>query len=416
MSLKRKNVMIACLVVTAGLQIQGLPAAIATDAAAPDANPAPPAAVIYCQRCHGVDGMSPNTLWPNLAGQNAAYMRQQLAAFRAGHREDPFMQSWSRVATAAEIETIVQYYSALPSRSREAVASASPQQATTSVAFQHVAIPSATTATHAADADAAVDSREPPPGHVVPGWYLGMPVVVRGRTRHPPGSLNEAAALAQPGQKMRVYIVAPVAESIGASPEQRVPLGGRLVTLPEHQATFTCLGNEDSPIAGIGYFVTRASGAAETEVRSQPLPAKAWPSAPLAAALRIGGEWMPLSSHVTIEYGLARGLLELEYFDAGDDMWAAPDWNDFALPPGNATAGRAKANNCTGCHGLDGMSANDLWPHLAGQQPGYTARQLRAYREGWRRDPIMMTFARSLSDEDIADLAAWYHSLDGKQQ
>lgn len=73
-------------------------------------------------------------------------------------------------------------------------------------------------------------------------------------------------------------------------------------------------------------------------------------------------------------------------------------------------AGRAKAQVCTGCHGPEGMSVNDLWPNLAGQRAGYLQRALRAYRDGARSDPLMTTFARPLSDADIADLAAWYSS------
>lgn len=84
-----------------------------------------------------------------------------------------------------------------------------------------------------------------------------------------------------------------------------------------------------------------------------------------------------------------------------------------AYAGGDPQAGKAQAVNCIGCHGSDGMSPNDIWPHLAGQNAAYLARQLRAYRSGKRSDPIMMTFARALTDQDIADLAAYYSSLPG---
>lgn len=81
------------------------------------------------------------------------------------------------------------------------------------------------------------------------------------------------------------------------------------------------------------------------------------------------------------------------------------------LTAGDIAAGRAKSVQCLGCHGADGLSVNDIWPHLAGQKAGYLARQLRAYRAGERTDPIMVSFSRFLSDQDIEDLAAYYSSL-----
>lgn len=74
-------------------------------------------------------------------------------------------------------------------------------------------------------------------------------------------------------------------------------------------------------------------------------------------------------------------------------------------------AGQRRAADCAGCHGDRGVSPNEVWPHLAGQRAGYLARQLRAFRAGTRTDPVMMTFAADLTDEDIANLAAWYASL-----
>ena len=69
------------------------------------------------------------------------------------------------------------------------------------------------------------------------------------------------------------------------------------------------------------------------------------------------------------------------------------------------------ASVCTGCHGADGMSVNDIWPNLAGQRAGYLARQLRAFRAGTRADPVMATFASPLTDQDITDIAAYYAGL-----
>ena len=87
------------------------------------------------------------------------------------------------------------------------------------------------------------------------------------------------------------------------------------------------------------------------------------------------------------------------------------------VAPGNnvlaadAAAGKVKSASCAGCHGAAGISKNPMWPNLAGQQPGYLVKQLKAFRDGSRIDSMMQPMAKPLSDEDIANLAAWYSSL-----
>ena len=78
---------------------------------------------------------------------------------------------------------------------------------------------------------------------------------------------------------------------------------------------------------------------------------------------------------------------------------------------GDALAGKTRSSTCAGCHGVAGISNNPMWPNLAGQQPGYLVKQLKAFRDGSRTDPMMSLMAKPLSDEDIANLAAWYSSL-----
>ena len=78
---------------------------------------------------------------------------------------------------------------------------------------------------------------------------------------------------------------------------------------------------------------------------------------------------------------------------------------------GNADAGKAKAGMCAACHGMDGISAAPIWPNLAGQKEQYLVKQLKAFREGTRSEPTMTALVSSLSDEDIANLAAYYSSL-----
>lgn len=77
----------------------------------------------------------------------------------------------------------------------------------------------------------------------------------------------------------------------------------------------------------------------------------------------------------------------------------------------DAAAGRTKAEACEPCHGLDGVSQLPEAPHLAGQREEYLKAQLAAFRGGQRQNDQMSPMAQELSDEDIADLAAWYGSI-----
>ncbi|TWH01088.1 cytochrome c553 [Mesorhizobium sp. J18] len=78
----------------------------------------------------------------------------------------------------------------------------------------------------------------------------------------------------------------------------------------------------------------------------------------------------------------------------------------------DAVAGKTKAAQCAVCHGLDGLAKNPDAPNLAGDSANYIRKQLDAYRSGARSDPQMTIMAKNLTDEDIADLAAWYSSIE----
>lgn len=82
-----------------------------------------------------------------------------------------------------------------------------------------------------------------------------------------------------------------------------------------------------------------------------------------------------------------------------------------AVLAGDAAAGKAKSATCAGCHGAAGLSANPLWPNLAGQKDAYIVKQLKAFRDGTRTDPMMAPMAKPLTDDDIANLAAYYSTL-----
>jgi len=75
---------------------------------------------------------------------------------------------------------------------------------------------------------------------------------------------------------------------------------------------------------------------------------------------------------------------------------------------GDAVVGKSKARACQICHGKGGVSTNPTYPILAGQHAKYLVKQLKAFRNGTRKDPIMNGMAASLSDQEMEDLAAFF--------
>ena len=78
----------------------------------------------------------------------------------------------------------------------------------------------------------------------------------------------------------------------------------------------------------------------------------------------------------------------------------------------DAAAGRTKAQMCAPCHGANGLAVAPNTPHLAGQPEPYLVDQLKAYRSGKRTHEVMGVVAKPLTDADIADLSAWFASLE----
>lgn len=83
-----------------------------------------------------------------------------------------------------------------------------------------------------------------------------------------------------------------------------------------------------------------------------------------------------------------------------------------ALAAGDIAAGRQKALQCQTCHGLDGLSKLPEAPHLAGQPEAYLVKSLNDYREGTRKNEMMSVVAPALSDQDVADLAAYFAAIE----
>jgi cytochrome c553 len=97
---------------------------------------------------------------------------------------------------------------------------------------------------------------------------------------------------------------------------------------------------------------------------------------------------------------------------AGSALAQAP------APVGNAEAAKSKISMCVGCHGIPDYKT--AYPHvyhvpmITGQQPVYIVNALQAYKTGARSHPSMRGIAQSLSDQDMADLAAYYSSSEPK--
>ncbi len=73
--------------------------------------------------------------------------------------------------------------------------------------------------------------------------------------------------------------------------------------------------------------------------------------------------------------------------------------------------GKKTAAMCAVCHGINGLSKNPDAPNLAGDNANYLIKQLKAFQAGARQDEQMSIIAQSLSEDDIANLAAWYSSI-----
>jgi cytochrome c553 len=78
---------------------------------------------------------------------------------------------------------------------------------------------------------------------------------------------------------------------------------------------------------------------------------------------------------------------------------------------GDAAQGKRKAMSCQACHGAQGLSMRDDAPSIAGQSEVYLSKALRDYREGKRENEMMSVVAKTLSDDDIDHLAAYFASF-----
>ena len=93
---------------------------------------------------------------------------------------------------------------------------------------------------------------------------------------------------------------------------------------------------------------------------------------------------------------------------------AAASTGDPAAITGDADRGHRKAATCLGCHAIPGYKAGFpavyRVPMIGGQNARYIENALKEYQKGERRFPSMVATARSLTDQDIADVAAYFSS------
>jgi cytochrome c553 len=99
-------------------------------------------------------------------------------------------------------------------------------------------------------------------------------------------------------------------------------------------------------------------------------------------------------------------------------VWAWAFAATAAETVGDAQSGRSKAAMCQGCHGIDGyrVAFPEVYsvPRLGGQHQAYIVKALHSYKSGIRSNPTMRAIAAGLSEQDMANLAAYYGSPETK--
>ncbi|WP_370264261.1 cytochrome c [Limnobacter sp.] len=98
-------------------------------------------------------------------------------------------------------------------------------------------------------------------------------------------------------------------------------------------------------------------------------------------------------------------------------LLAAPALAPWSAQAADIAAGKAKAEaQCAACHAVEGnwnKTMDPAYPKLAGQHKDYLANTLKQYQNGARNNAIMTGMAAGLSKKDIADLSAFFASLEG---
>ncbi len=96
------------------------------------------------------------------------------------------------------------------------------------------------------------------------------------------------------------------------------------------------------------------------------------------------------------------------FFFALSCLYMSTVWADSSGTP--AQAQKLAGQLCVTCHGTDGISVIENYPILAGQREGYLVKQMKDFRDGIRKDPVMWNMVASLDDATISALAKYYAS------
>lgn len=177
------------------------------------------------------------------------------------------------------------------------------------------------------------------------GYYLGLPIQLFAEAPPFLGGTGPAAP-SRGTPDLVVYLTAPTSEGNYTAPSAMIPTPQGRRWLPPHEDTLARFVTEEERADALGYFIIAGPRATPERVRvttdpNQPDTSLYASGAPLAREIKVGEQWLPLNSHVVIEYGLRNGLLAAKYFDYGGLMWARamdptaeplPD-TDGAAPP-----------------------------------------------------------------------------------
>ena len=82
----------------------------------------------------------------------------------------------------------------------------------------------------------------------------------------------------------------------------------------------------------------------------------------------------------------------------------------------DANRGAQYTASCAHCHGIEGNSSADQYPNIASQQKEYLYRQLKAFKDGTRKDPLMSPMVGVLDDQAMRDVADFYNAKDSVKQ
>lgn len=117
-----------------------------------------------------------------------------------------------------------------------------------------------------------------------------------------------------------------------------------------------------------------------------------------------------LRKHTTMQ-AQAASLSDQDYEDIA--AYLATLNNETVAAGGAQNASFDKAATCVACHGQNGISVSPAWPTLAGQHEDYLVHALNQYRNGERKQAVMVQMAVGLDDNDVLLLARYYSKLEG---